>query len=152
MRNWLCKQAVSRAAFQPTGRCRRNLRQCFRDAGIETVLVDSLRGRRFAEVLGQFAKNDRINAAMLARLDHLDGVGATPLQTRNLALLRDLRTLCRKLFEQLGTRISSASNSLLRPPSAPGPYLRPCTPTSPLLSSACSLGSLPTPNLPAAQG
>ena len=102
LRNWLLKHGVSRAIFEPTGRYHRNLHQCLFEAGIETVLVNPLRSRRFAEALGQLAKNDRVDAAMLARFGHLDGLEPTRPQPLNLILLSDLLALRRKLVEQRG--------------------------------------------------
>ena len=102
LRNWLLKQGVTRTVCEPTGRYHRNLHQCLFDAGIETILVNPLRSRRFAEALGLLAKNDRVDAAMLAQFGHLEGHEATPPQPHNLTLLRDLLALRRKLIEQLG--------------------------------------------------
>ncbi len=102
LRNWLLKHGVSRAVFEPTGRYHRNLHQSLADAGLATVLVNPLRSRRFAEALGQLAKNDRVDAAMLARFGLLDDLEATPPQPRNLQQLSDLLALRRKLLEQLG--------------------------------------------------
>ena len=67
LRNWLLRHGVTRAVFELTGRYHRNLHQCLFDAGIQTVLVNPLRSRRFAEAIGQLAKNDRVDDAMLAR-------------------------------------------------------------------------------------
>ena len=72
LRNWLLKHDVTRAVLEPTGRYHRNLHQCLADAGLETVLVNPLRSRRFAEAIGRLAKNDRVDAAMLARFGLLD--------------------------------------------------------------------------------
>ena len=102
LRNWLLKHDVTRAVFEPTGRYHRNLHQCLAEAGFETVLVNPLRSRRFAEAIGRLAKNDRVDAAMLARFGLLDGLEATPPQPHNLQLLNDLLALRRKLLEQLG--------------------------------------------------
>ena len=102
LRNWLLKHGVTRTVFEPTGRYHRNLHQCLFDAGIETVLVNPLCSRRFAEALGQLAKNDRVDAAMLARFGCLEGLEPTPPQPRNLVLLSDLLAVRRKLVTQLG--------------------------------------------------
>ena len=95
LRNWLLKHGVTRAVFEPTGRYHRNLHQCLAEAGLETVLVNPLRSRRFAEAIGQLAKNDRVDAAMLARLGLLDNLDPSPPQARNLQQLSDLLTLRR---------------------------------------------------------
>ena len=102
LRNWLLKHGVTRAVFEPTGRYHRNLHQCLADAGLATVLVNPLRSRRFAEAIGKLAKNDRVDAAMLARFGLLDGFESTSPQPRNLSLLSDLLALRRKLLEQFG--------------------------------------------------
>ncbi len=102
LRNWLLKHGVTRAVLEPTGRYHRNLHQCLFDAGIETVLVNPLRSRRFAEAIGRLAKNDRVDASMLARFGLLDSLETSPPQPANLCLLSDLLALRRKLVEQLG--------------------------------------------------
>ena len=101
LRNWLLKHDVERVVFEPTGRFHRNLHQCLGDAGLETVPVNPLRSRRFAEAIGVLAKNDRVDAAMLARYGLLDGLEGSPPPSRNLVLLSDLLALRRKLVEQL---------------------------------------------------
>ncbi len=90
LRNWLLQHGVSRAVFEPTGRYHRNLHQCLFDAGLETVVVNPLRSRRFAQALGRIAKNDRVDASMLARYGLLDGLDSTPPKAANLRLLSDL--------------------------------------------------------------
>ena len=65
LRNWLLKLGVTRAVFEPTARYHRQLHQCLFAAGIDTVLANPLRSRRFAEALGHLAKNDRVDALML---------------------------------------------------------------------------------------
>ena len=102
VRNWLLGRGVTRAVFEPTGRYHRNLHQCLAEAGIETVLVNPLRSRRFAEALGRLAKNDRVDAGMLARFGLLDDLPTTPPREGNLRQLSDLLTLRRKLLAQLG--------------------------------------------------
>ena len=102
LRNWLLKHGVTRAVFEPTGRYHRRLHQCLFDAGIETVLVNPLRSRRFGEAIGRLAKNDRVDASMLARFGLLDGLDSTPPAPQNLQLLADLLALRRKLVEHSG--------------------------------------------------
>ena len=101
LRNWLLKHGVSRAVFEPTGRYHRELHQCLADAGLDTVVVNPLRSRRFAEAIGRLAKNDRVDAAMLARFGLLEDLESTPPQPSNLRLLSDLLALRRKLTKQL---------------------------------------------------
>lgn len=102
LRDWLLRHGVSRAVFEPTGRNHRDLRQCLAQAGLETVLVDPLRSRRFAEAVGQLAKNDRLDASLLARFGLLPDLEPTPPRARNLRLLGDLLAVRRELVEQSG--------------------------------------------------
>ncbi len=113
LRDWLRQNGVQRAVFEPTGRYHRPLHQCLFDSGMETVLVNPLRSRRFAEAIGNFAKTDRVDAAMLARfgtLDNLTGSSPAPQQLQRLSdllavrrqLLKHLDAL-RKLQSELGT-------------------------------------------------
>ena len=102
LRNWLLKLGVYRTVFEPTGRYHRNLHQCLFDSGLQTVLVNPVRSRRFAEAIGQLAKNDRVDASMLARFGLLDDLESTPPQPDILYRLSDLLALRRKLVEHLG--------------------------------------------------
>ena len=102
LRAWLLRHGVSRAVFEPTGRYHRNLHLCLAKAGLETVLVSPLRSRRFAEAVGQLAKNDRVDASMLARFGLLQDLGPAPPQARNLRQLSDLLAVRRKLVEVRG--------------------------------------------------
>ena len=77
VRSWLLRHVMTRAVFEPTGRYHRNLHQCLAAGGIETVLINPLRLRRFAEALGRLAKIDRVDAAALARYGLLHGLAAT---------------------------------------------------------------------------
>ena len=65
---WLREAGVERVVLEPTGRYHRAVSRCLRDAGIAVMEINPLRARRFAEALGRFGKNDRVDAAMLARL------------------------------------------------------------------------------------
>ncbi|MCY4187701.1 MAG: IS110 family transposase, partial [Bryobacterales bacterium] len=110
--NRLRKHRVTRAVFEPTGRYHRQLHQCLAAAGLQTVLVNPLRSRRFAAALGQLANNDRVDATMLARFGRLADLQATPPQAANLQLLQDLLVARRKLVAQLGTlrKLTAALN------------------------------------------
>ena len=56
-----------RVAFEPTGRFHLALWRALDAAGHETVALNPLRARRFAELIGKMAKTDAIDAAVLAR-------------------------------------------------------------------------------------
>ena len=86
----LVKHGVTRAVFEPTGRYHRELHQCLFNSGLETVPVNPLRSRRFAEAIGRLAKNDRVDASMLACYGLLSGLAGTPPKAPILHRLNDL--------------------------------------------------------------
>ena len=100
LRNWLVQHGVTRAAFEPTGRYHRELHQCLFDSGLETVAVNPLRSRRFAKAIGRLAKNDRVDASMLARYGLLSGLAGTPPKAPILHRLNDLIAIRRKHVAQ----------------------------------------------------
>ena len=116
LRNWLLKLGVYRTVFEPTGRYHRNLHQCLFDSGLQTVLVNPVRSRRFAEAIGQLAKNDRVDASMLARFGLLDGLESTPPQQDILYQLSDLLALRCLLLRH--ARRPAGRHRRLRPPYA----------------------------------
>ena len=97
VRNWLLRLGVTRAVFEPTARYHRQLHQCLFAAGIDTVLANPLRSRRLAEALGRLAKNDRVDALMLATYGQLDNLRAVQPKPRKLRDLSDLVAMRRKL-------------------------------------------------------
>ncbi len=99
-RNWLRKLGVVRAVFEPTARYHRRLHQCLFDSGLETVPANPLRSRRFAEALGQLAKNDRVDARLLAAYGQLDNLRSVPPKPAQLSDLSDLVALRRQLVGQ----------------------------------------------------
>ncbi len=101
LRNWLRKLGVRHLALEPTaGRYDRRLHQCLHDDGVTVILADPLRARNFARSLGQRAKNDRIDAAMLARYARLDGLAGSSPKPASLQVLADWLALRRKLVGQ----------------------------------------------------
>jgi len=64
------------------------------------VKVNPLQARRFAEAIGQRAKTDAVDAAMLARLGALDALQKADQRLRQIehqiaAIDAELRALCR---------------------------------------------------------
>ena len=99
------QHGVTRAAFEPTGRYHRELHQCLFDSGLETVAVNPLRSRRFAEAIGRLAKNDRVDASMLARYGLLSGLAGTPPKAPILHRLNDLIAIRRKHVAQRAAQL-----------------------------------------------
>ncbi len=65
---WIGEAPVDRVAFEATGACHRALERALAKAGVAKVKVNPLQAGRFAEAIGQRAKTDPVDAAMLARM------------------------------------------------------------------------------------
>jgi transposase len=63
---WLRKHKVGKAAMEASGGYERDWAKVLRGAGIEVRIVDPKRVRSFARSAGRLAKNDAIDAAMIA--------------------------------------------------------------------------------------
>lgn len=63
---WLKEHAVGQAVMEASGGYEKSWAQLLRKAGVEVVIVDPKRVRHFAKSAGQLAKNDPIDARMIA--------------------------------------------------------------------------------------
>jgi transposase len=63
---WLRKHRVGKAAMEASGGYERDWAKALREAGIEVRIVDPKRVRSFARSAGRLAKNDAIDAEMIA--------------------------------------------------------------------------------------
>jgi transposase len=63
---WLRKHKVGKAVMEARGGYERNWAKALREAGIEVRIVDPKRVRSFARSAGRLAKNDAIDAEMIA--------------------------------------------------------------------------------------
>jgi transposase len=63
---WLKEHAVGKAVMEASGGYERSWARLLRGAGIEVAIVDPKRVRHFAKSAGQLAKNDPIDARMIA--------------------------------------------------------------------------------------
>lgn len=64
---WLRKHKVTKAAMEASGGYEREWAKALREAGIEALIVDPKRVRSFARSAGRLAKNDPIDAEIIAR-------------------------------------------------------------------------------------
>jgi len=80
-----------RIVYEPTGPYHRDLEARLAQAGFPLVKVNPRQARRFAEATGKFAKTDRLDAAMLARMASLLGIEARPVASPTLAGLKELQ-------------------------------------------------------------
>jgi transposase len=79
-----------RIVYEPTGPYHRAFERRLADAGCALVKVNPRQARRFAEATGRFAKTDRLDAAMLARMGALLDLEARPVRSPILNDLKDL--------------------------------------------------------------
>src|ERR1700716_1980267 len=64
--SWLRRQKAAKAVMEASGGYERDWAKALREAGIEVRIVDPKRVRRFACSAGRLAKNDTIDAEMIA--------------------------------------------------------------------------------------
>jgi len=63
---WLRRHKVGKAAMEASGGYERDWAKALREAGLEVRIVDPKRVRSFARSAGRLAKNDAIDAEMIA--------------------------------------------------------------------------------------
>src|ERR1700744_5242363 len=80
---WLRKHQVGKAVMEASGGYEREWRKVLHDAGIEVRIVDPKRVRSFAQSAGRLAKNDTIDAEMIAWF--AETFGEVPGQTYDAA-------------------------------------------------------------------
>jgi len=112
---WLRRHQVGKAVMEASGGYEREWRKVLHDAGIEVRIVDPKRVRHFAQSAGRLAKNDTIDAEMIAWF--AETFGETPSQTHDAAQ-EELAALvkARLALVELKIRLQSQSTH-----AAPGP-------------------------------
>lgn len=96
---WLGQVPVHHVVFEPTGAYHHRLERQLGNAGLDTVKVNPLQARRFAEAIGRRAKTDAIDAAMLARFGALDALQTTPMVSQTLNEIEELLVARRGLVK-----------------------------------------------------
>ena len=97
--SWLGQRAVHRVIFEPTGAYHHRLERQLGKAGVPMVKVNPLQARRFAEAIGQRAKTDAVDAAMLARFGALDALQVRPTVSQTLSDMKELLVARRGLVK-----------------------------------------------------
>lgn len=94
---WLREHQVSRAVMEASGGYERVWAKALRHAGIEVRIVDPKRVRSFAESAGRLAKNDKIDAEMIAwfaeTFSEAPGQSGDPVHEELTALVKARRSL-----------------------------------------------------------
>ena len=96
---WLGQTSIHRVIFEPTGAYHRGLERQLGDAGVPIVKVNPLQARRFAEAIGQRAKTDAVDAAMLARFGALDALQTRPVVSQTISTMKELLVARRGLVK-----------------------------------------------------
>lgn len=97
---------IARCLLEATGRYERRCAADLLEAGFAVAVVNPRQARDFARSLGKLAKNDRIDAAVLAQFARLDHVRESEKTPENHRVLEELTTRRR----QLTTMIASEKN------------------------------------------
>jgi transposase len=105
---WLRKHQVNKAVMEASGGYERVWARVLREAGIEVRIVDPKRVRSFALSAGRLAKNDAIDAEMIAWF--AETFSAAPGQTHDAAR-EELQTLVKARLGLIDLRMRLASQS-----------------------------------------
>ena len=97
--SWLGQGPIHRVIFEPTGAYHHRLERQLGKAGVPMVKVNPLQARRFAEAIGQRAKTDAVDAAMLARFGALDALQVRPMVSQTLSDMKELLAARRGLVK-----------------------------------------------------
>jgi transposase len=86
---WLSGHAIERVVFEPTGAYHRGLERSLASAGLLLAKINPRHARRFAQALGQLAKTDRLDAALLARFGALLEPPTRPVLSPTLDTMKE---------------------------------------------------------------
>jgi transposase len=111
---WRDGDTGDRIVYEPTGPYHRAFERRLADAGCALVKVNPRQARRFAEATGQFAKTDRLDAAMLARMGALLVLEARPVRSPILNDLKDLH-MAREALVKNRTAAKNRAKTLTMP-------------------------------------
>jgi transposase len=111
LRDWLADKAVGLVVLEATGGYERLCAATLTVAGIPVAIVNSRQAREFARSMGQLAKTDRLDAAVLAQLARV--LDQSPQRARYLAPAPDsardeLQALVVRRRQLINMRIAEA--------------------------------------------
>ena len=87
---WIAGTPVARLVFEATGPYHRAFERAMGEAGLPLCKVNPRQAKRFGEAIGQLAKTDRMDAAMLARFGALVEPGVRAAPSKIISDLKDL--------------------------------------------------------------
>jgi transposase len=90
---------IARVAFAPTGACHHAFARRLAAPGLPLVKVNPRQARRCAEAIGQHAKTDAVDAAMLARFAALLEPPLRPVVSATLDAMKELHGARRALIK-----------------------------------------------------
>jgi transposase len=93
---WLTERGVLRVGLEASGGYERLVIDTLQDAGFEVALLNALRVRRFAQAKGRLAKNDRVDARIIAQFTAFMVEQAPTPRRRELDPLVELLTARRQ--------------------------------------------------------
>ena len=111
--DWIGK-ADTRVVFEPTGPYHRAFEQALARAGVGLIKVNPRQARRFAEASGRLAKNDRVDAAMLAHMGAALELEPRPVASQAMAELKQLNVARQGLVRER-TATSNRAKTLTLP-------------------------------------
>ena len=111
LRDWLADQPVGMVAMEATGGYERLCAAILTVAGIPVAIVNARQAREFARSMGQLAKTDQLDAAVLAQLARV--LDQSPQRARYLARApeparEELRALVVRRRQLLDMRVAEA--------------------------------------------
>jgi transposase len=114
---WIAGRPVARLVFEATGPYHRAFERAMGEAGLPLCKVNPRQAKRFGEAIGQLAKTDRMDAAMLARFGALVEPGVRAAPSKIISDLKDLhvaRTALIKDRTAAKNREKNLTSSLLK--------------------------------------
>ena len=114
---WIAGRPASRLVFEATGPYHRAFERAMGEAGLPLCKVNPRQAKRFGEAIGQLAKTDRMDAAMLARFGALVEPSLRAAPSKIICDLKDLhvaRTALIKDRTAAKNREKNLTSSLLK--------------------------------------
>ena len=107
---WIAGRPASRLVFEATGPYHRAFERAMGEAGLPLCKVNQRQAKRFGEAIGQLAKTDRMDAAMLARFGALVEPSLRAAPSKIICDLKDLHVARTALIKDRTAAKNSEKN------------------------------------------